>query len=231
MLLHSIWKTKMFNSDKITGKNVLAAALGIIASSYLFYKLWFLRAPARTIPHNDNLFISPANGKVIAVRKFNEASFIEAKDSPLTERGAFKILTSDVAAQGTIITIMLQVTDVHYQRACTSGVVQATKYTAVNKLNAIQMPQEQISRYENEHNEILISTDKGLKYKIVQIAGFVARQIECYVAPSQLIAQGQVLGIINFGSQVTVILPPAVQVTAKEGDYLIDGETVIGKVQ
>jgi len=222
----------MAENEKQNGFMKLALyVVGAIATGYVFYKLWFLRAPTRKIPHDDNLFVSPANGKIIGIRKFNEASFIEAKNEPLTERGAFKLLASDVAGSGTIISIMLQVTDVHYQRACTSGIVLNTKHTAGNKDNAVMMPNEQISRYENEHNEILIQTDKGLKYKIVQIAGFVARQIDCYVRPQQLISQGQVLGIIKFGSQVTVILPESVTVVAKEGDYLIDGESVIGRIQ
>ena len=207
---------------------VTVSILGVFGLGYLFYKLWFLRSPDRKIPHNDNLFVSPANGKIIGIKTFDADSFIETKDSPLTERGAMKILASDVASSGTIISIMLQVTDVHYQRACTSGVVVSTKYTEGNKDNAIMMPAEQFSRYENEHNEILIQHPDGLKYKIVQIAGFVARQIECYVEPQQMLAQGQIVGIINFGSQVTVVLPDSVKITAKEGDYLIDGETVIG---
>lgn len=209
-------------------KGAIIYIVGFVGLSYLFYKLWFLRAPARKIPNNDSEFVSPANGKVIAIKRFNEDSFIETKDSPLTERGAMKILASDIAPSGTIISIMLQITDVHYQRACTSGKVLSTKYTVGNKDNAIMMPAEQFSRYENEHNEITIQTDRGLKYKIVQIAGFVARQIECYVSDNQLVSQGQVLGIIKFGSQVTIILPDSVIVTAKVGDYLIDGESVIG---
>lgn len=222
----------MAEENKITGAFVKATlyVAGAIAAGYVFYKLWFLRAPSRKIPHDDNLFVSPANGKIIGIRKFNEASFVEAKNEPLNERGAFKVLASDVASSGTIISIMLQVTDVHYQRACTSGVVVNTKYTPGNKDNAVMMPDEQISRYENEHNEVLIQTDNGLKYKIVQIAGFVARQIDCYVRPRQLVSQGQVIGIIKFGSQVTLVLPESVTVIAKEGDYLIDGESVIGKI-
>lgn len=215
---------------KHTLAKIALAVAGIVSVVYLFQKFWFLRSPQRNIPHNDNLFVSPANGKVISIKKYNEESFLEVKDAPLTEQGAIKILTSDVAPSGTVITIMLQVTDVHYQFAPTSGIVVSTKYTVGNKDNAILMPAGQSSRFENEHNEILLKTQGGLKYKVVQIAGFVARQIECYVVPNQFVAQGQRLGIINFGSQVTVILPDAVSVTAKIGDYLIDGESVIGKI-
>jgi phosphatidylserine decarboxylase len=208
----------------------ILSTLGIFAVSYIFYKMWFLRVPARKIPVDDSVFVSPANGKIIAIKKIDTSTITETKDSPLTERGAIKILATDVAPSVTIISIMLQITDVHYQRACTSGIVLETKYTKGNKDNAIMMPDEQFSRYENEHNEVLIQMDTGLKYKVVQIAGFVARQIECYVKPDQHVNQGQVLGVIKFGSQVTVVLPSSVNVVANVGDYLIDGETIIAKL-
>ena len=208
----------------------ILSAVGLLTAGYFFYKLWFLRAPSRKIPKDDSLFVSPANGKIIAIKKIDTDTMTETKDAPLTERGAIKILAKDVSSSVTIISIMLQVTDVHYQRACTSGIILDTKYTIGNKDNAIIMPDEQFSRYENEHNEVLIQMDNGLKYKVVQIAGFVARQIECFVKPSQHVNQGQILGVIKFGSQVTVVLPASVNVVAKVGDYLTDGETVIAKI-
>jgi phosphatidylserine decarboxylase len=208
-------------------KNKLGYTAFTLMLSYIFYRLFFLRAPKRTIPNDDTVFVSPANGKIIAIREFNEDSFIETKDEPITERGAFKILTKDVSPSGTVISIMLTITDVHYQRACTSGVVLSTKHTAGDKKNAIVMPKEQISRHENERNEILIQMANGIKYKVVQIAGFVARQILCDVTSGQFVNQGQVLGVIKNGSQVTLILPKSARIVAKEGDYLIDGESII----
>ena len=78
----------MAEENKITGAFVKATlyVAGAIAAGYVFYKLWFLRAPSRKIPNDDNLFVSPANGKIIGIRKFNEASFVEAKNEPLNER-------------------------------------------------------------------------------------------------------------------------------------------------
>jgi hypothetical protein len=38
-----------------------------------FYRLWFLRQPDRTIPNNPTVFVSPANGKVVSVKKWTAA--------------------------------------------------------------------------------------------------------------------------------------------------------------
>jgi phosphatidylserine decarboxylase len=38
-----------------------------ILISLLFYFCYFLRQPKRNVPDNEKIFVSPANGKVIAV--------------------------------------------------------------------------------------------------------------------------------------------------------------------
>lgn len=217
---------------------ILLITLSVVGLVYLTYRYGFLRKPERNIPNNDSLFVSPANGTIISIRAYNTSSIIETKDTPLTERGAMQLLTSDVAPSGTIITIRLDLTDVHYQRAPTSGIVVNTRYTEGNYHNAITMPGEQQSRYENTHNEILIKVPfgdlgagAGITYKVVQIAGFVARSIKCKLLPGSAVKQGSIIGSIEIGSQVTIILPAQMQVTAGVGDYVIDGETVLAKIQ
>ncbi len=221
-------------SDTGEKNKILKAFLyiaGAVGATYLFYKLYFLRHPDRNVPHDNKVFVSPANGKVISVRPFNTKSVIETKDAPMTERGAIEVLTSDVALSGKIISVRLQVTDVHYQRAPTAGQVISVDYKAGKFENAVFVPREQGMRYENEHNSILIQSESGIKYKVVQIAGVLARTIECSVVPFQIINQGDFIGVIKLGSQVTIALPDSVDVTVKEGDTLIDGETVIAKVK
>lgn len=209
---------------------VLAYVAGAFGLSYLFYKIYFLRRPARNIPNSNKVFVSPANGHVISVRPFNSDSIIETKDEPADERGAIKILASDVASSGTIVSIRLQLTDVHYQRAPISGQVLSVDYTQGSFKNAIVVPTEDGTRYENEHNAILLQSEAGLKYKVVQIAGILARGIECIVKPSQMVNQGEILGRIIIGSQVSVVFPSSVKIAVKVGDAVIDGETVIGTI-
>jgi phosphatidylserine decarboxylase len=190
-----------------------------------FYRLWFLRQPQRNIPNNPAVFVSPANGKVVSVKTWNSESLIETKD----DNGAINVWTKDVDTAGTIISIQMTPLNVHYQRAPQSGKLLAEKYTKGNFNNAIVMSNNYGIRFENEHNEMLFETETGLKYKVIQIAGFVARRIEDYVDPHQSVKQGDVIGLIKLGSQVTVILPYSVQPAVKAGDVTIDGETVIAK--
>ena len=55
-------------------------------------------------------------------------------------------------------------------------------------------------------NYILIENGKE-KVLMVQIAGFLARRITCYVKGGDEVKKGQRVGIISFGSRVDVYLP------------------------
>ena len=58
----------------------------------------------------------------------------------------------------------------------------------------------------------------------------MARRIVDFIQPNQQVKQGDVIGLIKLGSQVTVILPHNVKVDATVGETVIDGESVLGEV-
>ena len=199
----------------------------VILAVFLFayYQVWFLRQPARNVPGNDHVFVSPANGKIVSIHKWNSKTLTVTKE----EFGAINVWTKDVDTAGTIISIQMDVTNVHYQRAPTAGKVLAELYTHGNFHNAVQMSNEYGIRFENEHNEYLMETLSGKKYKVIQLAGFLARRIVDYTKPGQVVKQGDVIGLIKLGSQVTVLLPHDVKVEVKTGDVTVDGETILGR--
>ncbi len=205
----------------------LLICTAVILTVFLFtyYQVWFLRQPARNIPGNEHVFVSPANGKIVSIHKWNSASLVVTKE----EFGAINVWTKDVDTAGTIISIQMDVTNVHFQRAPVAGKVLAETYTHGSFHNAVQMSNDYGIRFENEHNEILMQTPSGKKYKVIQIAGFLARRIVDMTVPNQVVKQGDVIGLIKLGSQVTVLLPHDVEVLVKQGDVTVDGETILGK--
>ena len=204
-------------------KRSLIAILIIGVALFAYYRIWFLRMPDRNIPNNNSVFVAPANGIVVSVNKWNAASLTILKK----QFGIINVWTKDVDTAGTIISIQMDPTNVHYQRAPIAGKVISEKYTKGSFNNAVVMSNEFGIRFENEHNEFLMETGTGEKYKVIQIAGFVARRIVDYTHPNQEVKQGEVIGLIKLGSQVTIILPHDVTVLAKKGDITIDGETII----
>lgn len=206
-------------------KRLLIVLLVLVMAALGFYYFWFLRQPARNIPHNNNLYVSPANGEIVSIKKWNTETLQETKGS----LGVINVWTKDVDTAGTIISIQMDPMNVHYQRAPMAGKVISKNYATGSFNNAVVMSNEYGIRFENEHNEFLLENTSGKKYKIIQIAGFLARRIVDYTKAEQAIEQGDVIGLIKFGSQVTVILPHDAEVTAKVGDVTIDGETILAK--
>ncbi len=191
---------------------------------YLFWKLYFLRNPAVIIPEGNSI-VSPAFGKVTKIIPFTKKEITHKKGI----FGNIHTFLSDVAAEGTLIVIQLTPFDVHYQRSPVNGIVRKITYSEGKFDNAV------LSKFafENEKNEILIeySTQKKRteKLKVIQIAGILARRIECFTHIGHPLKKGELIGLINLGSQVALILPKK-KIFIKEGDIVRGGETVIAKV-
>jgi phosphatidylserine decarboxylase len=200
--------------------------LGIIICSFAYYQLWFLRQPARTIPDAPSSFVSPANGMVAAVTPWTGDTLQWEKDD-----GQVRVLTEDLGTEGYLIAIEMDVTNVHYQRAPMNGRVISTNYTEGQFNNALIQTNKYGFRIENERNSILLESTSGLRYKVVQIAGLLARRIVDYVEPGQNLKQGEVIGLIKLGSQVALIVPKGVEPLVEVGDEVVDGETIVARVR
>ncbi len=200
---------------------VLTCIVALALAAFLFWRIWFLRKPARTVPRSG--IVSPASGTVVRIIPFTGGA---PQQVPKGLLGVVRMLTVDVAKEGVLVVIMLTPMDVHYQRAPVDGTVKRVRYTRGKFANAVSGA-ARLAAFENEKNEILISSGKG-SVKVVQVAGALARRIECYVKEGQAVKKGEIIGLINLGSQVCLVMP-ARTVLVREGQRVIDGETVIAR--
>ncbi|MCW3127358.1 MAG: phosphatidylserine decarboxylase [Bacteroidetes bacterium] len=207
-------------------KYLLLCLIAIVLVFVLFYKFWFLRQPARHVPHDNHVFVSPANGKVVSVTSWNKDYLAVTKG----KYGLINVWAADVDTSGYMVSIQMDPTHVHYQRSPIDAKIISHSHIKGSFNNALGSDNPYGIRFENEHNEILIQANDSSRYKIIQIAGFMARRIEDYVKPDQDVKQGDVIGLIKLGSQVTVILPHNTKVNVQVGQTVIDGETVIGDI-
>lgn len=203
---------------------ILSTILSIVILFIFFWKVVFLRNPSRTIPKGNNL-ISPADGKVIEIIEYDgkkEAVFFKGNKKYL---GIVKTITSDVAKKGYIISIFMNPLDVHYNRSPIDGKVINVKHTDGKLLpvNTIE------NGFLNEKVETLI--DGKIKVKVIQIAGLIARRIEPFMKKGDSVKKGQIIGLINLGSQVTMILPENIDITIKKGQKVKAGESIIAKLK
>lgn len=180
----------------------------ILAISITGFTLFFFRDPERKIPENDDLIISPADGKVFMIREFFENEFI-----------------FNDAIQ---VSIFMSPLNVHVNRIPISGEIKFLKYIPGKYIVAF----DEKSSENNERKIIGIETEDGLKIIVKQIAGFIARRIVCDVEKGDKVIAGQRYGMIKFGSRVDVIMPKnRVEITISVGQKVKAGETVIAKVK
>ena len=79
-------------------------------------------------------------------------------------------------------------------------------------------------------NIFLVEGSDGLRIGFTQIAGLVARRILAFVREGDVVAAGQRVGLIRFGSRVDVYLPAGTAPRVLLGQRAIAGETVLGEI-
>ena len=123
----------------------------------------------------------------------------------------------------TRISIFMSVFDVHINRAPVGGTVRRVVYIPGKFMNAdLDKASE-----ENERQHILIERPDGRPIGFTQIAGLVARRIVPFIKPGDIVATGQRIGLIRFGSRVDVYLPAGTDAKVLLGQTVIAGETVL----
>jgi phosphatidylserine decarboxylase len=179
----------------------------LIALIMLFitgFVVYFFRDPERISPDDDDVVVSPADGKVILVEKIFDDRFVNEH--------VYKI------------SIFMSIFDVHVNRIPFAGEVEKIQYGA-GSFYAANTDQGGLA---NEHCGVVLSTKKGFQYAVVQIAGLVARRIVCWAEKGDYIERGKRFGMIRFGSRVDIYLPQNLQVEVSSGQRVKAGETVIG---
>ncbi|MES2754828.1 MAG: phosphatidylserine decarboxylase [Pseudomonadota bacterium] len=195
----------------------------VVAGSLLFWPLlgltvWvaaFFRDPIRTTPQGEGLVVAPADGLITMIERVAVPREMaeELGDSPLVR-----------------VSIFMSVFDVHINRTPIAGTVRKVVYIAGKFLNAdLDKASE-----ENERQHFVVegrpdADGKTRTIGFTQIAGLVARRILGFVKAGDMVATGQRIGLIRFGSRVDVYLPDDIAPQVALGQRTIAGETVIGR--
>jgi phosphatidylserine decarboxylase len=111
------------------------------------------------------------------------------------------------------------------QYAPVSGRVARVKHTLGEFMNALRTECA-------EHNENVLlgletSEPRGQKLAVRLIAGAIARRIVTFAAPGDVVARGDRISLIQFGSRADVYLPANARIKVKLGEHVAGGETVL----
>lgn len=186
------------------GFGVAVAVPFVVLACYFTY---FFRNPDRTIPTDEHLVVSPADGTVQDVVELEDDDFVKG---PCTK-----------------IIIFLSVFNVHVNRSPIAGEIKCQKYVCGRFRPAYK---DEVG-FENERHMLGIENEKGFRVTVTQIAGILARRIVSWVTLDDNMSKGQVYGLIKFGSCTELVVPRNVEVLVKKGDKVRGGESVLGRIK
>lgn len=166
---------------------------------------FFFRNPRRNVIYDPNFILSPADGKVMCITEVQEDEYL--------------------GEPGIRISIFLSPLDVHVNRSPVAGTIKYQQYVC----GRFRPAYNAMAAWENERHAIGIETPR-CRILVTQIAGILARRIVSWVTLGTDLTQGQLYGMIKFGSCTEVIMPRNVEILIKKGQRVKGGLTAIGRI-
>ncbi len=203
---------------------VIALVCLVVFLAFALTMIRFWRVPRRRVTAAPGQIVSPADGRVIYIRKLTGDVIPESVKGQRTSRLEELTKTSLLNEGGWHIGINMTPFDVHKNCAPISGEVIFNRHYNGKFLSL----KDEASQGENERNTYVIEND-DTKVGVVQIASRLVRRIDTYVKEGQEVEKGEWIGMIRFGSQVDVIIPPDFSLTVDIGQQVYAVETIIAE--
>lgn len=189
-------------AEIVMGLSVVLGALWVI---FALFTLYFFRDPEARTPATGKVVVAPGHGKVDLIDQCEEPSFMGGKCRR--------------------VSIFLSVLNVHVQNAPVAGKVGLLAHTEGKFLSAINSDC-------SLHNENVLlgfesSEITGDRIGLRLIAGVLARRIVPFVKLDDVVARGERISLIQFGSRCDLYLPLDYKVQVNVGDKVVGGETVM----
>jgi phosphatidylserine decarboxylase len=179
----------------------------VLAILTIAFTLYFFRDPDRNTPSGDHLFIAPADGKVIEIKKVNEPKYLKT--------------------EATQVSIFLSPLDVHVNRIPLSGTIEYAEYIPGEYLVAWHEKASEL----NERSEFGVRNSSGARMFFRQITGYVARRIVFHIQKGDQVVAGDRFGMMKFGSRMDLVFSDEIVLYVKAGDTVVAGETIMGEVK
>jgi phosphatidylserine decarboxylase len=175
--------------------------IGVILFALALFVFYFFRDPERVIPTEPGAVVSPADGRIVVIT-----------DEPNNGK------------PGKRVSIFLAIWNVHVNRSPEAGTITGMDYRPGKFLAAMVAR----ASAENEQNVISLSTATG-EMMFKQIAGLIARRVVCWKKPGDVVARGERIGLVRFGSRVDLWVPRDAEVLVKLGDNVKGGSSVLAR--
>jgi phosphatidylserine decarboxylase len=189
----------------ITDSTIKLGILGVATFIYILI-IQFFRYPQRTVNQNENVILSPADGKICVIKETIENEYLKTKCLQ--------------------VSIFMSPTNVHINWIPVPGEVTYMKH----KDGEFYAAFKDKSAEENERTTTAVKMTDGREIVMSQVAGAMARRIINYVKIGDTVDQNTELGFIRFGSRVDLYLPLDTQLQVKINDKVKGSQTIIGTI-
>lgn len=195
---------------KIAGLSPVTTTFSLLTPFVIFtaFTLYFFRDPDAAVPADKDVVVAPGHGKVDLIDETNEPDVMGGRCRR--------------------ISIFLSVFDVHVQQSPVGGRVTFIKHTPGKYLNAM-------SADCADHNENVLfgfepTEPKSTPIGVRLITGLIARRIVPWAVKGDVVAKGERISLIQFGSRVNLYLPLTSKVEVKLGDRVVGGQTIMARI-
>lgn len=179
--------------------------LALLPGALILFTLYFFRDPHRHIRPGIGVIVSPADGTVTDIAEMEENEVTGAR---MRRVGIF-----------------LSVFDVHVNRAPAKCRVV---YTAAHE-GAYHDARSPMASSHNTARTWGFDCE-GTMIVVRQITGAIARRIVPWAMLGDRLERGEHFGMIRFGSRTEIYLPLDAKVSARVGDHVKGGSTVIARI-
>ena len=187
-------------------RKILTWTFAFLSLLCMSFTIYFFRNPDREVNVQASGIIAPADGTIVQIKKVFENEYF--KDDRIQ------------------VSIFMSPLNIHVNRSPVSGVLKYYKYYKGRYYVASLDKSSEM----NEHNTIIVERQDGVEIMFRQIAGFMARRIAFFKNVNDVMKQGEVFGLIRFGSRVDLFLPSDAELFVKIGDKTVAGQTLLANV-
>jgi phosphatidylserine decarboxylase len=231
--------------------SIAAAVVVVLTALYVLNRfVWFYRDPDRRPEATGPVLVSPADGQIVYIKRFENGAVESEKLGRRIELDEIAALPRTSGRSGWIVGIYMSPFDVHFNYSPVAGRVTAQRYRRADA----NLPMVDLSEYiriaflrrpfdnfaaefhlENERNTVLIEPVAGSPegqpdVAVVEIADKFVNKIDILAHEGDALAVGDKLGFIKRGSQVDVIVfADEIEWTAEFGQQVYGGQTVLGR--
>ncbi len=178
----------------------------ILTGAITIWIIYFFRNPKHYIANLKNSVVAAADGKIVSI-----STAVLPEEIRFTKKKVTKIST------------FLNLFDAHVTAIPVSGKVIDIKYHPGQFLNASFDKASEL----NERNSVVIEYEDGKKLAVVQIAGLIARRIRCDIKVGDEVTQGQIFGLIRFGSRVDIYFDKEIKPLVTVGQKVRFSESIL----